>query len=151
MPTASADELQAISRRLMEAGQVKLYRQLAIDIKVACEPVKGAIKSSALANLPHSGGLNQWVAASRVINTLIRSTYTAGVSVRVSLKGHDIRDLDSGQIRHPVYKQAGGKPPWVAQTIPAGFASTPLKALRPAVVAACMTAARTTAAEAGFI
>lgn len=148
MPTASADELQAISRRLMEAGQVKLYRQLAIDIKVACEPVKGAIKSSALANLPHSGGLNQWVAASRVINTLIRSTYTAGVSVRVSLKGHDIRDLDSGSIRKPVF---GNRKVWRPQEITSGFASTPLKALRPAVVAACMTAARTTAAEAGFV
>lgn len=148
MVTASADELQLISRRLMEAGNVKLFRQLGVGIKAAVEPVKASIKDSALATLPKGGGLNEWVAASRVSTTLLAGTYTAGVSVRVSLKGHDIRDLDSGSIRHPVF---GNRKVWRPQEITPGFASKPLEAMRAPVVEACMTAARTVAAEAGFI
>lgn len=148
MVAASADELNLISRRLMEAGNVTLYRRLATDIKAAVEPVKPAIRDSAMSTLPHEGGLNAWVAKSRVTTTLIRSATTAGVSVRVSLKGHDIRDLDSGQIRHPTY---GNRNVWVPQTVPSGFASGPLKALQGPVVLACMIAARAAAAEAGFV
>jgi len=140
-------ELREVALKLTAAGQVELRRAMYRNIRIATLPARPAIRTSAMEMLPRSGGLNAWVAKATTRTSILTGTRTAGVVVRVTKKGHVMKDIDAGNVRHPVY---GNRDAWVGQSVPAGFASTPMKALAPAVGAACLVAMRETAAAAGF-
>lgn len=142
-----ASELRAVSVRLKEAGLVDLRKEMNAKIRAATLPVRPMVRASALQVLPKRGGLNVWVAKATTRTSVLTGAKTAGVVVRVSKRGHDMKDIDAGQVRHPVY---GNRKKWAAQTVPAGFATTPMKKMAPVVGAACVKAMRETAAAAGF-
>jgi hypothetical protein len=140
-------ELREVAVRLKLAGEVDLRKQMMRNIRVATLPARAAVRASAMETLPKEGGLNAWVAQATTRTSVLTGARTAGVVIRVSKRGHDMKDIDAGTVRHPVY---GNRGTWVAQSVTPGFASKPLKALSPAVGAACLVAMRETAAAAGF-
>jgi hypothetical protein len=74
--------------------------------------------TSALALLPHAGGLGALVAGSlRVVNVVQRTSDGARVVIKGKAAGLDLLGLDEGQVVHPVF----GRGRWVHQRIPSGW------------------------------
>lgn len=106
-------DLQIVARRLKEAGDRGLKAEARKGLRAAAKPVVNAAKEAARTELPHRGGLNEWVADSLYgVRTLL------GPNPRVRIvgqkKGHDLADVDKGRIRHPVF---GHRDRWVVQSI----------------------------------
>lgn len=71
------------------------------------------------------------------IRTSVRgSRVTANVSAPTGgTKGRDVRALEGGRLRHPVFARGPRRTwTWAGQRIRAGFATVPLKAVRPQIL-----------------
>lgn len=139
--------LREVAVRL-KAADVELWKATRRNLIVAVTPARPAIRSSARANLPRRGGLNEWVAKSSITTSVLTGPRTAGVRLRVRKGGHDLYDLDKGGVvRHPVY---GNRNVWVSQQVAPGFASKVVERMRPQIEAAALLAMREAATAAGF-
>jgi hypothetical protein len=99
-----------------------IVNEMAREIRGAVPPIRSAIKASALTNLPHRGGLNVWVSKMKVNAQIRRGAQNAGVSLKGSKakrgKKHDMRSLNRGFIRHPLW---GNRDYWYSQTVSPRF------------------------------
>jgi hypothetical protein len=128
-----ADDLARLSRVLKDAGEKDLQRQLTAGIRAAMEPVKEALHRSAEAKLPKRGGLAAGIAGSKMRVTRRNTGRSIGVRLRVE-NPDNIRRLDRGSVRHPVFgRWLPGVP---AQHVPTGWFTEPTEAARPAFAAA---------------
>lgn len=101
-------------------GRQQIVRELRREIRKPVNPVRLRIRLSALALLPHRGGLGAWVATER-ITVQIR---LAGRSVGVTLKGgrnsrrgrSDLAAIDAGRVRSPSWGRRGAGD-WHTQTV----------------------------------
>lgn len=124
-----ADELERIARRLKEAGNKNLRKELYRGLARAAKPTAAAGRRAALEELPKRGGLAKKIASSRYST----KTRAAGqkVGVRITAKGPknagggeiDIRSLNRGRLRHPVYARGDDRKKWtwVDQSVPPGW------------------------------
>jgi len=102
--------------------------QLRKRIREPIPAVRRDIKAEALATMPHSGGLNRWVAATRITATIKINSRAA----RVTLKGgrgslrkrSDIRAIDRGRVRAPSWGHRGPGA-WHTQGVAPGFFTRP--------------------------
>jgi hypothetical protein len=82
------------------------------------ETIRAAFKASALAKLPKSGGLNRWVASSRMTFRRKRGTLIGGMRVNVgrnSMVGRaELEGLDQGLVIHPGNAYGRG---WYSQSV----------------------------------
>ena len=128
---SGAEQLAALSKRLKDAGERGLKRELDKAIREAVAPLKDAVRQSALNKLPRKGGLAQRV-ADQVVPRSRKVNSSKGVGLRVVATGkqgmRSLAALDAGRIRHPVY---GNTDKWVAQAVQAHFWSQPLEELAP--------------------
>lgn len=124
-----ADKLEVLSRRLKAAGDSELRRELYRGLNRATKPLKEAAKRAARQDLPRRGGLNELVASARFSTRTRGGGRTPGVSLTASKAGTDLRWIDRGKLRHPVF----GRSTWVNQTVPAGWFTKTLEAEGPAV------------------
>lgn len=151
-----ADQLRALALELRAAGQVEMMRDLRFALATAAQPAERVVRASALANLPHEGGLNQWIAGADFRTSMTTGPRTAGVSLRISKRGgskgkHDMPAFDDGTFRHPVFARPGNpKKKWVPESITPGFASKPIEALLPEITAAVLAAMDEVTVAAGF-
>lgn len=150
--TVSTPGLLAFRRDLKAIAAAGLGKDLAKGLSAAARPLRPAITAQATQTLPKGGGYNAVMAKSlRVrastradrLSALIQVTiYSAGKKER-----RDIRRVDAGVLRHPVYGRsrrlrrgvrAGTyiRNPWAATSVPAGFVSRPIEAVGPKVTAA---------------
>jgi hypothetical protein len=122
----SFDELVRDLRRF--DGRREVVKQLRKEIRKPLPTVRRAIKARALATLPSGGGLNVWVAQTRV-SAVVR---VAGRGARVGMKGTrasvkgkaSTRQVDSGSTRHPTWgRRSQGS--WHVQAVPAGYFTEP--------------------------
>jgi hypothetical protein len=100
--------------------------------EITSETVKGgpriraAFKAHATAVLPHSGGLNIWVASSRMTFKRMRGGLTGGMRVNVgrnSMSGRaELEGLDAGLVIHPFY----GRSPWTSHGVPPDSIEKPI-------------------------
>ena len=142
-----AAELREVAVRLRETGQLGLKLAMTRNIRAATLPAADKVRASALSTLPRTGGLNEWVAESVLRTSVTTGARTAGVALRMRKTGHDLKAIDAGIARHPVY---GNTRNWAVTHVPPGFFTKPLEAMQPAVTAACILAMREAAAMAGF-
>lgn len=124
-----ADKLGDVARRLKETGDKELRRELYRGIQRAANPLKEVAKRSARANLPSRGGLNEWVASSS-FSVSTRGGQNPAVRFAGRKTGHDLRALDRGRLRHPLY---GNRRHWFTQQIPPGWFSRPMEAAIPGI------------------
>lgn len=146
-----ARQLERLGLELKAAGETGkgLRRNLLASLRIAGQPLKQAAKDSALAKLPKSGGLNEYVANS---NIAVRTRLTGPrVGVRVvakkpgGSKGHDLEKIDDGEVRHRVYgRWVKGLP---TQKVTPGWFSDPMKESTREMEAAALAAIELTARE----
>lgn len=117
-----ADQLRALARALKDAGDTQLRKELMKAAQRSTRPVKAEVSASARRTLPSRGGLNVWVASTKVQT----KTRTGGRNVGVTITGRpgrrmtptsDVRAINRGRLRHPTY----GHGPWVTQPVRPGF------------------------------
>lgn len=109
-------------------GRKEVVKQLRAEIRKPVPVVRKAIRARALATLPKGGGLNKWVAATRISAQIKLSGRSAGVRLkggRNSTGGRsDIRSIDRGRLRAPTYGHRGRKA-WHTQKVTPGFFTKP--------------------------
>lgn len=121
-----ASELHLIAAALRkEANGRQIVNDMRREIRASARPaIQREVRESALEKLPHSGGLNEWMAAAPVRLSIRTSARSAGVSVRVgrnSRGGHsDLKGLDAGTVRHPLY---GNRGHWYGEAVTPGSIS----------------------------
>lgn len=147
MPIEGGAELREVAVRLRATGMVGLQRRMYRNIRLATAPAAERVRASAMSTLPRGGGLNEWVASAVIRTSVTSGPRTAGVTLRMRKTGHDMKAIDAGVVRHPVY---GNTKAWAVTDVQPGFFTKPLEAMRPEVTAACVLAMREAAAEAGF-
>lgn len=118
-----ADDLARLSRRLKEAGDKDLNRELRKGIQRATKPLKEAAKRSARERLPKRGGLNEWVAKSKFSVRTSSSQRSARVRLVASRGKTDERAINRGRLRHPVF---GNRKVWVTQDVTPGWFTKPM-------------------------
>jgi hypothetical protein len=146
-----AEQLRALGRDLRAAGEEGklLRRELLATMRLAGKPLAEATRQSALDMLPHTGGLNEFIADSKIVarNSLTGSrvgTRIVGKKTGGSKGAHDLEAMDVGTFRHPVY---GHRSAWVQQSVRPGWFTKPLEDAAPALQAALLGAMNVTAAR----
>jgi hypothetical protein len=94
-----------------------------------------AAKESAREHLPKRGGLNVWVAdGSKIaVRNRISATNTVGMRIVATKGNHDLEDMDTGSIKHPVF--GNRKVTWPTQDVYQGWFTKPLNDALPMVQA----------------
>lgn len=117
-----AHEIEALARRLKEAGRGDLRKELLRGIRQASKPTVLAIKARARERLPSSGGLADRIARS----SMGTRTRLGGKSVGVQIyarNAYNLRRINQGIVRHPVY---GNRNAWVTQRVEPGWFDDPI-------------------------
>lgn len=126
---SGANELAALTRRLKEAGEGGLKRDMLRGIRQGAKPLIEAARQSALDNLPQRGGLAQQVAETHFAVRTRTSGGNPGVRI-VGPSTRHLKDMDRGKLRHPVF---GHDDRWVTQAIKPGWWTDALNAHAPEV------------------
>lgn len=120
------EQLTRVSKALVGAAEgKKVLRVLRKGIRDEMDPITRDQKQGLAARLPHRGGLAATVAGEgRTRVTTALSGRSVGVTLIDSWKGHDMKAIDAGEIRHPVFGR------WLrgqhAQQVPAGILTKPV-------------------------
>lgn len=133
MPVGGVEDLRAIGKALKATGAKDLKVEMRSGIREATKPLIRAVQNSARDTLPKRGGLNEWVAASRFTTSMILSGSNVGIRIRGVKGDHNLRRLDAGFVRHPVFGtwRAG----MADERVTPGFFTKPLEASGPLVEA----------------
>lgn len=138
-------QLSRVSDALVGAAEAKkVLRVLRKGIRDEMDPITREQKQGLAAHLPHRGGLAATVASegtTRVTTAL--SGRSVGVTLIDSWKGHDMKAIEAGEIRHPTFQRrlslfssnplAGGSlvgrrmGEWHSQRVQAEILSTPVR------------------------
>lgn len=123
------NSLDALIRDLKKFDDSReVVRQLRKEIRKPVPVVRKAIRRRALTTLPKGGGLNKWVAATRITAQVKLSGRSAGVRLRGGRNStgsrSDIRAIDRGRVRAPTYGRRNPNS-WHTVKVPAGFFTRP--------------------------
>jgi hypothetical protein len=129
---SNGSQLRELGLKLKAAGDGGLRRELLAGIRLGAAPLVADVREAALAILPHSGGLNRFVADSPIG---VRTRLTGNVGVRIvntregARKGGE-RDFgsDLGEVRHPVFGRRGK---WTVTNVTPGWFSKTLERRSP--------------------
>lgn len=109
-------------------GRREVVKALRKEIRRPVPTVRKAIRRRALDTLPEGGGLNKWVAKTRVNVQIKLAGRGAGIRLkggRNSLHGRtDTRAIDAGRVRHPSWGRRGPGQ-WHTQQVTPGFFTDP--------------------------
>lgn len=117
--------LNAIGVRLELLGDKGLKEKVFLAIDESLKATEVEIKANAKQMLPASGGLNKWVEQAPIherSKTISKTKF--GAWIIQHKEGHDLRDIDRGRIKHPVFGKKNT--PMVIQKVPAGYFSKPI-------------------------
>lgn len=126
-----ADQFFALAKRLKEAGDKDLRRELYRGINRAVKPVAAAVRASALTTLPGQGGYNVTIATDIKIKVRRRTGASTvgikmlGAATTRSGKARELVKLDKGKLRKPLF---GMRRYWYPQTVTPGFWTNPTMA-----------------------
>lgn len=119
-----SSSLADVGKRLRQAGDRELRRELLRGIREGTKPLIKDAKSNALRTLPTRGGLGARVARTRIDTRTRTGSRTAGVRLTAATNAvRDPKRIDRGRIRHPVY----GHRPWVFQNVQPGWFSDAMR------------------------
>lgn len=143
-----AEKLAQVSRALRQSGDKQLKKDLTRALREAAKPMVADARQAAKERLPHRGGLADRVARSRI--TVRVRTSGRQVGVRIVANGPkdqggvpvNIRALNAGKFRHPVYARGADREKWawVEQDIRPGWFDEPLTRRGPRVRGALVIA-----------
>lgn len=133
-----AGKLATLGKKLKVAGDKELRKGLLREIRGATTPLRAAIKASAMDKLPKHGGVNAFVASSRITSRTRLTGKSVGVTIVGTKAGHDLGKIDEGLLRHPVFGRRKGK--WVDQSVTPGFFTEPIEAAEVIVATGILSA-----------
>lgn len=110
-----ADKFRRVAAVLAEHEDGKaLKRKLSKAIRDGAREIPVEQRAAVGVAMPHSGGLG---AALEAAGYTIRTSYVgnAGVTITDSWRGHDMKAVDEGSIRHPLF---GNRGHWYSQRVP---------------------------------
>jgi hypothetical protein len=112
-----SDDLQRVANALKEAGDRDLQKQVSSALRGVAKPLGERVLQRASGKMPRRGGLAERVAGmGRVgVSSSLRGR-VASVQVILRNKGVDLKAMDAGFVRHPVF---GNRHAWARQTVPA--------------------------------
>lgn len=126
-----AESLTEISKQLRAAGEQGkgLRRELLKAIQRGTKEAKSEVPESWGREMPQRGGL-----ADRPLKVTTKTRASGNnVGVRIvsaSRDGYDLRSIDQGRLRHPVFGNFGT---WAEQRVPEGVVTRPLEESAPKV------------------
>lgn len=126
-----SEDLEALARRLKDAGETELRKELLRGIRASNKATILKIRESALANLPRRGGLAELVAKSQIGTRASLSGSKVGVRIRglnKSVRG--LNSMNAGAIRHPVFadgEKSRDEWTWVNQRVTPWFFTKPIE------------------------
>jgi hypothetical protein len=150
MPAVGAGQLELLGLRLKAAGATGLRRNLLAGIRAGAKPLVADVRAAALAQLPKSGGLNEYVASSPIAVRTRLSGPSVGVRIVNTKKGAGsggIADFgsDRGAVRHPVFGHKDRK--WAVTKVTPGWFTKTLEDKSPGVAPDVFAAMELTARE----
>ena len=107
----------------LKAATRGMQKELRKVITEETKPMRRAIKQSAIDTLPSKGGLNKFAAVLPSGKVDFRPKY-AGIKIRAAKQGHDLKSLNKGRLRHPLF---GNRRHWYLQDIKPGFFDKPIE------------------------
>lgn len=124
-----AREFFLLAADCRDAARKDLERELRDALGRSVKPMSGAIKTAAGRVMPTAGGYRQTLVPALKLTP--RAASSTGIRLTVSAKGktdlRDVRRLDRGELRHPVfgrYRRVRGRRlenPWATTRIRPGF------------------------------
>lgn len=125
-------DLNLVLRALRETGDKELRRELYAGLNRATKEVRGDMRASIPASLPSRGGLAALVHARASLTTSATTGRDPGVRIRARSRDYDLKRMNAGRLRHPVF---GNRGVWVQQTegVNPGFLDDPFKKAAPGV------------------
>ena len=115
------DDLQRVADALKDAGEKDLVKAVSGALRGEAKPLGERVLRRGAESMPHRGGLSERVAGMGKVgvSSALRGRI-ASVSVILRNKGVDLKAMDAGVLRHPVFAQADRSRVWVRQSVPAG-------------------------------
>lgn len=126
------NQLRKVAAALKQASNgAELKREMLRNLRAAAQPAVKAAENAARAELPKSGGLNEFVASSKFAVRTRAAPKGASIRIVGTKQGHDLVALNKGIARHPVYGHNDRK--WSVTFVPAGWWDRAMKPLAPKV------------------
>lgn len=116
-----ADDFARFARALKEAGDKDLRKSVGKALREQAKPLGMRVIREGAQAMPRRGGFAAQVAQPRV-GTRFSGSKDPSVTLLLSDKSnHDLKSLDEGDLRHPVFARGGGKKDWrwTSQRVPA--------------------------------
>lgn len=129
------DEVTRAVEKMRKARLGGARSEIRRTLTKATKPLRTQIRDAARDRLPKAGGLNKWAAVMPGLLTDFRPD-TQSVKIRDSKRGHDLKSIDEGRVRHPLY---GDKNHWYQQAVAPGFFTDTVAARSPEVAAVVRT------------
>lgn len=145
----STGDFPRFARALKQADK-SLGREVRNSLRKVAKPLGEQVMPDAAARMPHRGGFSALVAQPRIG---LRVNGSGVVLLLGDRSRHDIRSLEQGRLRHPVFAD-GSKTrrewPWVSQRVPEhAFTNAFLRLSPPRARAAALRAVQEVLARAG--
>jgi hypothetical protein len=131
-----ADDVDRLMRRLKVHGDgVAIRKELMRGLNSVTKGVRADMRASIGPSLPSRGGLAALVMAKASITSQAAYGKNAGVRLRARHRSYDMKRMNEGRLRHPVF---GNREVWVEQTagINPGFLDEAFIKQRPEVTRA---------------
>ena len=116
--TTGADDLDRIAAALKQAADTDLNKQVSAAMRKVARPLGAKVIEEGSQDMPQRGGLAARIRElGRVgVSNSLRGRVTS-VNVILKHRGVNLRSLDAGVLRHPVF---GNRGVWVQQQVPGG-------------------------------
>lgn len=109
-----AEQVDALVRRIRVHADAKAIRkELYQGLNRVTKGVRADMRASIGPSLPSRGGLAALAMAKASLNASATTGKNAGVRIRARHKSYDLKRLNAGRLRHPVF---GNRRVWVEQT-----------------------------------
>ncbi|WP_183092904.1 hypothetical protein [Nocardioides stalactiti] len=109
-----SEDVENLVRKIRTHADAKgLRRELFRGLNSVTKDIRGQMIEVIPAALPRRGGLAEQVAGATRASTSAKAGRYAGVSMRFSARGHDLRTLTGKRLRHPLFGHRGH---WFDQT-----------------------------------
>ena len=137
------DDLQRVADALKDAGEKDLVKAVSGALRGEAKPLGERVLRRGAGEMPARGGLRARVEGlGKVgVSSSLRGRI-ASDSVILRNKGVDLKAMDAGFVRHPVFARGDRDRVWVRQSVPAGAFSKAFEAEAREVQQAAVKAAQ---------
>lgn len=122
--------LKKATAKMDRIAQNKMQAAINKSLRHATKATRTELKKAPLMALPKKNGLNKWAARTPTVRIKLQGRAT-GVTIKMQRTGHDLKALNRGRARHPVF---GNRKVWVTQQVRSGWWDAATKKDGPRIV-----------------